>query len=61
MSEFWKRKMKTHVSLFDYDKDGVISREDWNKMPVLFTSFEKADKQKGEHLKTVFDNMRSQD
>lgn len=59
MSEFFKRKMRTFISLFDFDKDGVISKDDWDKFPVLFASFEKADKQKAEHLKTQYDNVSS--
>lgn len=59
MSEFWKRKMRTYVSLFDLDKDGVIPKDDWDKMPVLFASFKNADPQKAKNLKTAFDNVRS--
>jgi len=41
--------------------DGAISKEEWDTMPVLFANFENADKQKAEHLKTQFDNVRSSD
>src|SRR6218665_1399537 len=61
MSEFYKRKMRTYFSLFDFDKDGVLSREEWDQMPVLFANFENADKKKAEHLKTIFDNVSSYD
>ena len=57
MSVFWKRKMKTFVSLFDFDKDGVISKKDWDNMAFLFANFENADKQKAGHLKTQADNV----
>ena len=53
--------MRTYFSLFDYDKDGVISKEDWDKMPVMFGSFKEADQHKLEHLKAQFDNVRSSD
>jgi len=49
--------MKTFVSLFDFDKDGVISKKDWDNMAFLFANFENADKQKAGHLKTQADNV----
>jgi len=51
--------MRTYLALFDFDNDGVISKEDWDKMPVLFASFKEADQQKADHLKTQFHNVRS--
>lgn len=32
MSEFWKRKMRTFMHLYDYDKDGYISEKDFADM-----------------------------
>lgn len=58
MSEFWMRKMRTYFSKFDFDNDGVISRDDMANMAIRFANFEKADAQKAEHLKTLFDNVR---
>jgi len=59
MSEFWKRKIRKYFSTFDFDRDGIISKDDWDKMPVQFANFENADKQKAEHLKTQFSSVRS--
>jgi len=58
-SEFWKRKMRTWIARWDFDNDGVVSREEWDRMPVRFASFKEADPKKVEHLKTTFDNVRS--
>ena len=58
MSEFWKRKVRKYFSTFDLDGDGVISKDDFVGMAITFANFEKADKQKAEHLKTQFENER---
>lgn len=59
MSEFWKRKMRTCFSIFDYDDDGIITKNDLTEMAIQFANFEKANKQKAEHLKLEFENVRS--
>ena len=58
MSEFWKRKMRTYFHSFDQNKAGVISKAEWVGKATTFANFEKADKQKEEHVKTQLQNVR---
>ena len=57
MSEFWKRKIRTYFYTFDLDKDGIMSRDDWVGMAIRFADFEKAEKQKADHLRIQFENV----
>ena len=50
--------MRTYISTFDLDKDGIISKADWVGIPISFANFTKADKQKAERTKTEFENVR---
>ena len=63
MSDFWIRKMKTYFSRIDFDKDGAITRKDFEGMGTRFVEKEKADAATGEIIKTkicaVWDNFLS--
>lgn len=59
MSEFWKRKIRRYFAVWDLDSDGVISEKDFVGMATRFANFEKADKQKAEHLKSLIETVRS--
>ncbi len=58
MSEYWKRKLRTYFTRLDFDKNGIISKDDWVGMGIRFAEFGKADKQKAEHLKEEFEKVR---
>lgn len=58
MSEYWKQKVRTYFTRLDFNNDGVISKDDWVGMGIRFAKFEKADKQKAEHLEKEFDKVR---
>ena len=36
MSDFWQRKMKTYFNRIDFDKDGSITRNDFEGMAKRF-------------------------
>ena len=59
MSEFFKRKARRYFSVFDLDRDGIISKNDFVGMAIRFAQVEKADKKKAENLKTEFETVRS--
>lgn len=59
MSELWKRKIRKYFSTFDFDNDGVISKEDFVGLTVRFCSFGHADEQQALHLRTQMANVRS--
>jgi len=59
MSEFWKRKIRRYFSTFDFDRDGVISKDDFVGMAIQYSKFGKEDQKKAELLKTQFENVRS--
>jgi len=52
MSDFWIRKMKTYFQRIDFDKDGSITRKDFEGMGTRFVEKEKADAATGEIIKT---------
>jgi len=58
MSEIWKRKLRTYFWIFDFDKDGVISKDHWVGMASRFFSFGLPDKEKAEQLKICFEQVR---
>jgi Ca2+-binding EF-hand superfamily protein len=60
MSEFWKRKFRKFFSTIDFDRDGVVSKDDWVGLGIHFAKFGKPDKHKAEHLKTHFENTWKQ-
>src|SRR6218665_1192887 len=59
MSEFWKRKIRRYFSTFDFDRDGVISKDDYLGMAIRYSKFGTEDQKKAEHLKTQFEDVRS--
>lgn len=51
MSEFWARKMRTYFDRIDFDKDGVITRSDFEGMADRFIESERLDPGRGKELK----------
>ncbi len=41
MSDFWKQKMRTYFQRIDFDKDGSITRMDFEGMAARFTEHSK--------------------
>jgi len=58
MSEFWKRKVRTFFTLLDYDKDGVMSKDDWIRLESHCVKFHNASKEKEEDFRTKFEKVR---
>ena len=50
MSAFWTKKMRTYFQRIDFDKDGAITRKDFEGMAERFVSCEKLDAAKGKDL-----------
>ena len=50
MSEFWQRKIATLFDHLDLDKDGVISKSDFELLAKTFCAAEKTDPLKQEEL-----------
>lgn len=50
MSDFWVRKMKTYFQRIDFDKDGAITKKDFEGMADRFVKCEKLDEAKGKDL-----------
>jgi len=48
MSDFWLQKMRTYFDRIDFDKDGAITRKDFEGMAARFS--EKLDKGKADEL-----------
>ena len=46
MSDFWLRKMRTYFTRIDFDKDGAITRNDFEAMAQRFIN---SGKLKSEH------------
>lgn len=51
MTEFWVRKMRTYFDRIDFDKDGVITRSDFEGMADRFIESERLDPGRGKELK----------
>ena len=51
MSEFWQRKIRTHFDRLDVDKDGIVSKSDFELLAQRFCAGEKADPIKQEQLR----------
>lgn len=51
MSEFWTRKMKTYFNRIDFDKDGFITRKDFEGMGNRFVEADKLDDAAGAAMK----------
>jgi len=51
MSDFWIRKMKTYFNRIDFDKDGSITRKDFEGMGARFVEADKLDAAAGETMK----------
>lgn len=51
MSDFWKRKMKTYFNRIDFDKDGSITKKDFEGMGDRFIEVDKLDTKAGKTLK----------
>jgi len=52
MSDFWVHKMKTYFTRIDFDKDGTITRKDFEGMAERFAESEKLSKERSAELKT---------
>ena len=52
MSEFWTRKMKTYFNRIDFDKDGSITRKDFEGMGERFVEADKLDATAGAAMKS---------
>ena len=50
MSDHWLRKMRTYFTRIDFDKDGSITRKDFEGMAARFISDGKLDAAKGKEL-----------
>merc|ERR1712018_481637 len=55
MSDFWLQKMRTYFDRIDFDKDGAITRKDFEGMAERFS--EKLDATKAADLKTTITNV----
>lgn len=51
MSDFWVHKMKTYFNRIDFDKDGSITKKDFEGMADRFVSAEKLNAEKGQDLR----------
>lgn len=51
MSEFWTRKMKTYFNRIDFDKDGSITKKDFEGMGERFVEADKLDADAGAKMK----------
>lgn len=51
MSSFWVRKIETYFTRIDFDKDGSITKKDFEGMANRFVESEKLDAKRGEELK----------
>nr|P04572.1 RecName: Full=Sarcoplasmic calcium-binding protein; Short=SCP [Perinereis vancaurica tetradentata] len=53
-SDLWVQKMKTYFNRIDFDKDGAITRKDFESMA---TRFAKESEMKPEHAKVLMDSL----
>lgn len=51
MSHFWEHKMKTYFTRIDFDKDGAITKNDFEAMADRFIKSEKLDASRGQELR----------
>ena len=54
MSDLWVQKMKTYFNRIDFDKDGAITRKDFEGMAERFA---KESEMKAEHAKVLMDSL----